>query len=912
MKKLLFLLLIAGTCLAGLPPTTTKDSTDSNPVTTFNFEFPNFTGTHTGTAFSLGVNGIAGGGTNEGSQTSNGVCYYDGTGLTTGSSLTWDGNALTSSQVIDSGLTASTPIYANGLMQLTSGTFSGNTTEFATVSGAVTSGHIATWDASGNIADGGAPATGTVTAVSVTSANGLAGSSSGGATPALTLSTTVTGLVKGNGTALSAAVADTDYQSPITLTTTGTSGAATFIGNILNVPVYAGTTYTASDSLSLTGSNFTLLNDSASPANSSYYGTDGSGTLGYHLIPNTTLTVENQAATTSVTATTLTAPNNQVTANGVGSALIETGNKNLLANPSFEASTTNVDWTMAGSGVSAATDSSNFHDGLKSLKLTFSSFAASTLVLYQSVTPTATMSATNGEAGIWVDTTVANLQVCALAAGSVISGTCNSVPASGNWVYVPANFVFPSSGSSGVGLYSSASIASGTANVDEGYLGEARNIGTVAQAQLLGTVTFSGCSSGWSISSPSNTPANFSSIAGCTVTVTGQLSSAGNIPGFTISSGGAGAYKMEANGQIGNNVASSTTGAYFRFSDGTNVSGIGTATADTATGIFVPNIVGTISESSNVSNLTIQIQGGGTTTSSVPYIGNAVPLVISVYYFPTQSQTVASLATVSANASYTSTLGGTTASTSFSDPTSVSGAITVSGTPHNISCVKDASLLGVDCTLPRLGNFQVCYGGYAGNSTSGDFATSELTDGSNTVIVAGQTTYAATNGVGGSVGTCGNYTATSTSVVFKQRGYVNAGSGTFDLQNISITQIDSPGPTVLATGNVSSTGAGQYHVEAASLIINKTSSAVLTQTGNWISYSSYSSPQTTFTFTSGEFSSNPVCSCTVFYSSASLTQQYLCNVTGQTGGITVVASSSGGGEAFASNFYANIICMGPH
>jgi len=52
---------------------------------------------------------------------------------------------------------------------------------------------------------------GTVTAVSVVSANGLAGTSSGGATPALTLSTSITGVLKGNGTAISAAVANTDY-----------------------------------------------------------------------------------------------------------------------------------------------------------------------------------------------------------------------------------------------------------------------------------------------------------------------------------------------------------------------------------------------------------------------------------------------------------------------------------------------------------------------------------------------------------------------------------------------------------------------------------------------------------------------------------------------------------------------------
>lgn len=154
-----------------------------------------------------------------------------------------------------------------------------------------------------------------VTAVSVASANGLAGSSSGGATPALTLSTSITGVLKGNGTAISAAANGTDYtlltatscatgnavnavtasggvtcgaafsttsadayinasstiahpaggatgnlmewngsawtsvsttssaiglQPRIGLTTSGTSGAATFDGTTLNIPQYAG------------------------------------------------------------------------------------------------------------------------------------------------------------------------------------------------------------------------------------------------------------------------------------------------------------------------------------------------------------------------------------------------------------------------------------------------------------------------------------------------------------------------------------------------------------------------------------------------------------------------------------------------------------------------------------------------
>jgi hypothetical protein len=48
---------------AGLPPTSGKVSSDSADVVAFKFRFPNFTGTHTGTILSLGVNSIAGGGT---------------------------------------------------------------------------------------------------------------------------------------------------------------------------------------------------------------------------------------------------------------------------------------------------------------------------------------------------------------------------------------------------------------------------------------------------------------------------------------------------------------------------------------------------------------------------------------------------------------------------------------------------------------------------------------------------------------------------------------------------------------------------------------------------------------------------------------------------------------------------------
>jgi hypothetical protein len=66
------------------------------------------------------------------------------------------------------------------------------------------------------------PAGAYLTSVAVATANGFAGTSSGGTTPSLTLTTSVTGVLKGDGTAISAATAGTDYSA-------GTSSLATGI-----------------------------------------------------------------------------------------------------------------------------------------------------------------------------------------------------------------------------------------------------------------------------------------------------------------------------------------------------------------------------------------------------------------------------------------------------------------------------------------------------------------------------------------------------------------------------------------------------------------------------------------------------------------------------------------------------------
>jgi len=65
------------------------------------------------------------------------------------------------------------------------------------------------------IAYSGTPSSGTVTTASVVSANGFAGTvATDTTTPAITISTSITGLLKGDGTAISAATSGTDYVVP--------------------------------------------------------------------------------------------------------------------------------------------------------------------------------------------------------------------------------------------------------------------------------------------------------------------------------------------------------------------------------------------------------------------------------------------------------------------------------------------------------------------------------------------------------------------------------------------------------------------------------------------------------------------------------------------------------------------------
>ena len=103
------------------------------------------------------------------------------------------------------------------------------------ISGLTDGSGVLSNDGSGNLSWAASSGTGTVTSVSVVSANGFEGTvADATTTPAITISTSISGLLKGNGTAISAATADTDYLTPSTAASTYVPTTRTVNGQALS------------------------------------------------------------------------------------------------------------------------------------------------------------------------------------------------------------------------------------------------------------------------------------------------------------------------------------------------------------------------------------------------------------------------------------------------------------------------------------------------------------------------------------------------------------------------------------------------------------------------------------------------------------------------------------------------------
>ena len=266
------------------------------------------------------LSAIAGSGISVSSATGNvtfantGVLSFSGgsTGLLP-SSATTGAVSLSGTLGVGYGGTGQTT-YTNG--QLLIGNTTGNTLTKTTLTAG--SG-VSISNGAGSITISATGSGGTVTSVSVVSANGLAGTvATSTTTPAITLSTTITGILKGNGTAISAATAGTDYlvpSAPVTYTadfsvattdvwiinnksgstcTATLPSAASYTGRILRFQNYQAQTLVSASSnvVPLVGGSAGTAILSAVAGDTATLVSDGSNWLMTQYVPNNALLTE--------------------------------------------------------------------------------------------------------------------------------------------------------------------------------------------------------------------------------------------------------------------------------------------------------------------------------------------------------------------------------------------------------------------------------------------------------------------------------------------------------------------------------------------------------------------------------------------------------------------------------------------
>jgi len=184
----------------------------------------------------------------------------------------------------------------------------------------------------------------------------------------------------------------------------------------------------------------------------------------------------------------LQAQNNLVTNMGGINALLETGNKNILINPSFEHATFSTGWT--NSAGTFTQDTVVEIDGLKAAKLVLSS---QTMSLTQSSTLYASQFAdgVQGLASVRVKSDVA-LKVCSIQAGVVSTTNCVDVQANNKWGLYKVPMILGAT-SNGISIASSGAV-SGTVYIDDAFVGA---VDLKVDINNIGNWTNGICSATW-------------------------------------------------------------------------------------------------------------------------------------------------------------------------------------------------------------------------------------------------------------------------------------------------------------------------------------------------------------------------------------------------------------------------------
>lgn len=315
------------------------------------------------------------------------------------------------------------------------------------------------------------------------------------------------------------------------------------------------------------------------------------------------------------------------------------GSANVLTNPGFEDANATTGWTINGS-VTCSPDTSDHLDdaGKQSISCTMSTFNGE--IIRQCYTASA--SGLGFENTLGVKTSLGVIEVCSEVDGVVQQ--CRAVEANAPWKLYPATSITAATKNVCVLARTTTTTGIGVGvKFDSAYVGLNRNIGTVAQAKYIGSVTF-GDDCDWTVTSNSSF-ANYANDTTCTTTAdsNGTVTAISGVrPGAVIPWQGPGFYEVIYSGLLYKQ-NTSAIGCSYRFYDGTNALGYGMSFVSGTQGGVSAFAGGRYYSTPTGSNsITVDIQATGDGSSIACDIANTPTLLgkLIVKYVPAQSQTV--------------------------------------------------------------------------------------------------------------------------------------------------------------------------------------------------------------------------------------------------------------------------------
>jgi len=308
------------------------------------------------------------------------------------------------------------------------------------------------------------------------------------------------------------------------------------------------------------------------------------------------------------------------------------GGTNLLLNPSFEETLTN--WTLSG-GTLVNETYANPVEG----DLSYAKFTATTAS--QTVCSATTTTPSFFGAGGMTDFSYTGTGTAFIAYVKDGSGNKLTAPQALQnqtlWTKLsPIAFSFNTSQ-----MLCFESTGAGEIKIDKAYLGSNKNVTSISQARLFGSIKYSPQAQSWSANAASWTDVPENLSISLPIASGNALAPSTRIPAIKFAFMPKGTYRFVARGTFASNVSNLYGVSRYRFSDGSETFGdsVSMGATNATVGWFASSsIEGSVSYATSQTDKTIRIQSESPSGSIL--LTYDTPFIIDVYYFPSEADQV--------------------------------------------------------------------------------------------------------------------------------------------------------------------------------------------------------------------------------------------------------------------------------